>query len=219
MARVPTRILVVDNFDSFVYNLVQYLQQLGAEVDVRRNNAVTVKEAAGFDGILLSPGPGTPERAGICVELVRSLAGEVPLFGVCLGLQAMGVAFGGTVDRAPELLHGKTSLVQHDGTGVFAGLPSPITATRYHSLAILPETLPAAFVVHARTAPTEEAEAGVIMGIRHATLPVESVQFHPESVLTQFGHLMLANWLGVCGDSGAVARADGLAPVVPARVH
>ncbi len=219
MARVPARILVVDNFDSFVYNLVQYLQQLGAEVVVRRNNAVTVEEASGFDGILISPGPGTPERAGVCVELVQSLAGKVPLFGVCLGLQAMGVAFGGTVDRAPELLHGKTSLVEHDGTGVFAGLHSPITATRYHSLAIRPETLPSAFVVHARTAPTEEAEAGVIMGIRHATLPVESVQFHPESVLTQGGHLMLANWLGVCGDPDAVSRADGLAPVVPARVH
>jgi para-aminobenzoate synthetase component II len=219
MAGVPTRILVVDNFDSFVYNLVQYLQQLGAEVVVRRNDAVTVKEASGFAGILISPGPGTPERAGICVELVRSLAGEVPLFGVCLGLQAMGVAFGGTVDRAPELLHGKTSLVDHDGSGVFAGLCSPITATRYHSLAIRPETLPDVFVVHARTAPTEEAEAGVIMGIRHATLPVESVQFHPESVLTQGGHLMLANWLGVCGDPDAVARAEGLAPVVPARAH
>ena len=196
MAHVSRRILVVDNFDSFVYNLVQYLQQLGAEVVVRRNDAVTVEEASGFDGILLSPGPGTPERAGICVELVRSLAGAVPLFGVCLGLQAMGVAFGGTVDRAPELLHGKTSLVEHDGSGVFAGLPSPITATRYHSLAILPETLPAAFVVHARTAPTEAAEAGVIMGIRHATLPVESVQFHPESVLTPEGKRLLANFLG-----------------------
>jgi para-aminobenzoate synthetase component II len=219
MTRVPVQILVIDNFDSFVYNLVQYLQQLGAEVVVRRNDAVTVAEARTFDGVLLSPGPGTPERAGICVDLVRSLAGEVPLFGVCLGLQAMGVAFGGTVDRAPELLHGKTSLVEHDGSGVFAGLPSPITATRYHSLAIRPETLPEAFVVHARTAPTEAAEAGVIMGIRHATLALESVQFHPESVLTQFGHLMLANWLAVCGDPGAVARAEGLAPVVPARAH
>jgi para-aminobenzoate synthetase component II len=219
IARMPTQILVVDNFDSFVYNLVQYLQQLGAQVVVRRNDAVTVDEARGFDGILLSPGPGTPERAGVCVDLVKNLAGDVPLFGVCLGLQAMAVAFGATVDRAPELLHGKTSLVEHDGRGVFDGLPSPMIATRYHSLAVVPETLPDVFEVHARTAPTEQAEAGVIMGIRHRVLPVESVQFHPESVLTQGGHRMLANWLGVCGDPGAVARSAGLAPVVPAAAH
>jgi para-aminobenzoate synthetase component 2 len=208
---VSARILVVDNFDSFVYNLVQYLGQLGATCDVRRNDAVSIEQARGYDGVLLSPGPGTPERAGICVPLVRELAGEVPLFGVCLGLQAMGVAFGATVARAPELLHGKTSPVRHDGTGVFAGLPSPLTATRYHSLAIVPDTLPAVFEVHART------ESGVIMAIRHRELAVEAVQFHPESVLTQGGHRMLANWLTVCGAADAVERSVGLAPVVERR--
>ncbi len=206
-----SRILVVDNIDSFVYNLVQYLGQLGAEVDVRRNDVVDLDEARGYDGILLSPGPGTPERAGICVELVQKLSGVVPIFGVCLGLQAMGVANGATVSRAPELLHGKTSSVIHDGTGVFAGLPSPLTATRYHSLAIEPETVPAEFRVHAWT------DSGVIMGIRHRELAVESVQFHPESVLTQGGHRMLANWLTECGDPDALDRSVGLAPVVARR--
>ena len=208
---MSVRILVVDNFDSFVYNLVQYLGQLGAGCDVRRNDAVTIAEAAGYDGVLLSPGPGTPERAGICVDLVRELAGRVPMFGVCLGLQAMGVAFGATVDRAPELLHGKTSLVHHDGSGVFAGLPDPLTATRYHSLAIVPATLPPDFEVHART------DSGVIMAIRHREFDVEAVQFHPESVLTEGGHRMLANWLAVCGDPDAVRRSAGLAPVVERR--
>jgi para-aminobenzoate synthetase component II len=138
------RILVVDNYDSFVFNLVQYLQQLGADCDVRRNDELTPVDADGYDGVLLSPGPGTPERAGVCIDLVHHAAGRVPLFGVCLGLQAMAVAFGGTVERAPELLHGKTSPVFHDGAGVFAGLPSPFTATRYHSLAVteVPESMP-----------------------------------------------------------------------------
>jgi para-aminobenzoate synthetase component 2 len=206
-----SRILVVDNVDSFVYNLVQYLGQLGAEVDVLRNDVVDLDAARDYDGILLSPGPGTPERAGVCVELVQKLSGVVPIFGVCLGLQAMGVANGATVSRAPELLHGKTSSVVHDGTGVFAGLPSPLTATRYHSLAIEPETLPDEYRVTAWT------ESGVIMGIRHRELAVESVQFHPESVLTQGGHRMLANWLTECGDDNALERSVGLAPVVAAR--
>ena len=206
-----SRILVVDNIDSFVYNLVQYLGQLGAEVDVLRNDVVDLDAARGYDGILLSPGPGTPERAGVCVELVQKLSGVVPIFGVCLGLQAMGVANGATVSRAPELLHGKTSSVIHDGTGVFAGLPSPLTATRYHSLAIEPDTLPAEFRVTAWT------DSGVIMGIRHRDLLVESVQFHPESVLTQGGHRMLANWLTECGDVNALERSVGLAPVVARR--
>ncbi|HEY8788760.1 MAG TPA: aminodeoxychorismate/anthranilate synthase component II [Actinopolymorphaceae bacterium] len=206
-----SRILVVDNIDSFVYNLVQYLGQLGAEVDVLRNDVVDLDAARGYDGILLSPGPGTPERAGVCVELVQKLSGVVPIFGVCLGLQAMGVANGATVSRAPELLHGKTSSVIHDGTGVFAGLPSPLTATRYHSLAIEPDTLPAEFRVTAWT------DSGVIMGIRHRDLLVESVQFHPESVLTQGGHRMLANWLTECGDANALERSVGLAPVVARR--
>lgn len=206
------RILVVDNYDSFVFNLVQYLYQLDAECEVRRNDAVAVEEAERYDGVLLSPGPGTPEEAGVCVEMVRHCA-EIgkPLFGVCLGLQSIAVAFGAVVDRAPELLHGKTSQVTHDGVGVFDGLASPLTATRYHSLAVEPGTLPAELVVTSRT------DADVIMGVRHSTLPIEAVQFHPESVLTEGGHRMLANWLAVCGDPDAVKRAEGLAPVVGAR--
>ena len=205
-----TRILVVDNYDSFVFNLVQYLQQLDAECDVRRNDAVGVEEAAGYDGVLISPGPGTPESAGICIEMVRHCADVgVPLFGVCLGLQSIGVAFGAVVGRAPELLHGKTSLVLHEGAGVLAGLPSPFTATRYHSLAIDPATVPPELEVTGRTA------SGVIMAARHRDADVEGVQFHPESVLTDGGHLMLANWLGRCGDPGAVERSRHLAPVAP----
>jgi para-aminobenzoate synthetase component 2 len=205
---VSARILVVDNYDSFVFNLVQYLGQLGAQVDVRRNDEVGIEEIRGYDGVLLSPGPGTPAGAGICLEVVRELAGVLPIFGVCLGHQAIGEAYGATVDRAPELLHGKTSLVHHDGAGVFTGLPDPFTATRYHSLAIEPSTVPAELEVTART------DSGVIMAVRHRTLPVEGVQFHPESVLTEGGHRMLANWLTVCGDADAVAASEGLAPVV-----
>jgi para-aminobenzoate synthetase component 2 len=204
-----TRILVVDNYDSFVFNLVQYLQQLGAECDVRRNDTVPVSAAADFDGVLLSPGPGTPESAGVCIEMVGHAAEiGVPLFGVCLGLQSIGVAYGATVGRAPELLHGKTSLVEHDGAGVLAGLPNPFTATRYHSLAIEPSTVPAELEVTARTS------TGVVMAARHRTHNVEGVQFHPESVLTQGGHRMLANWLVRCGHTDAVERSVGLAPVV-----
>ncbi|MFG2882988.1 aminodeoxychorismate/anthranilate synthase component II [Streptomyces sp. NPDC048297] len=204
------RILVVDNYDSFVFNLVQYLYQLGAECEVLRNDEVSTAHAQdGFDGVLLSPGPGTPEEAGICVDMVRHCAATgVPVFGVCLGMQSMQVAYGGVVDRAPELLHGKTSLVEHGGRGVFAGLPSPFTATRYHSLAAEPDTVPAELEVTART------EDGIVMGLRHRELPVEGVQFHPESVLTEHGHRMLANWLVECGDRDAVARSAGLAPVV-----
>jgi len=208
------KILVIDNYDSFVYNLVQYLAQIGADVDVWRNDDPRFSDpdfAHDFDGILLSPGPGTPEEAGVCVHVVRSHAGQLPIFGVCLGLQAIGVAYGGVVDRAPELLHGKTSLIQHRGSGVLAGIPSPFTATRYHSLAIEPETLPAEFEVTATT------RSGVIMAIRHRELPVEAVQFHPESVLTDWGYQMLANWLAICGDPEAPARAVGMAPLVSAR--
>jgi para-aminobenzoate synthetase component 2 len=178
------KILVIDNYDSFVYNLVQYLAQIGAEVEVWRNDDARFGDsefAASFHGMLLSPGPGTPEEAGVCVEVVRRQAGRLPIFGVCLGLQAIGVAYGGVVDRAPELLHGKTSLIHHDGIGVLGGLPSPFTATRYHSLAIEPETLPAELEVTATT------RSGVIMALRHRDLPVEAVQFHPESVLTEWG--------------------------------
>jgi para-aminobenzoate synthetase component 2 len=206
--RVTARILVVDNYDSFVFNLVQYLGQLGAEVDVRRNDAVTPDEGRAYDGVLLSPGPGEPSGAGVCLDMIRELGGVVPIFGVCLGHQAIGEAYGATVGRAPELLHGKTSLVHHDGVGVLAGLPDPFTATRYHSLAIDPATVPVELVVTART------DSGVIMAVRHRTLAVEGVQFHPESVLTEGGHRMLANWLEMCGDPDAVARSEGLAPVV-----
>ncbi len=209
------RILVVDNYDSFVFNLVQYLYQLGATCEVLRNDEVTVEQAvrraggSGYDGVLLSPGPGSPEEAGVCVDMVRHCAGiGLPLFGVCLGLQSIAVAYGAVVGRAPELLHGKTSLVDHEDGGVFAGLPSPMTATRYHSLAVEPATVPDELVVTARTA------SGVIMGLRHRELPVEGVQFHPESVLTEGGHRMLANWLVECGDPEAVGRSVGLAPVI-----
>jgi para-aminobenzoate synthetase component 2 len=207
---VSARILVVDNYDSFVFNLVQYLYQLGAECEVLRNDEVATSHAQdGFDGVLLSPGPGAPEQAGVCVDMVRHCAATgVPVFGVCLGMQSMQVAYGGVVDRAPELLHGKTSPVEHSGKGVFAGLPSPFTATRYHSLAAEPGTVPAELEVTART------PDGIVMGLRHRELPVEGVQFHPESVLTEHGHRMLANWLVECGDQGAVARSAGLAPVV-----
>ncbi|GFH36532.1 aminodeoxychorismate/anthranilate synthase component II [Streptomyces pacificus] len=207
---MSARILVVDNYDSFVFNLVQYLYQLGAECEVVRNDRVSTAHAQdGFDGVLLSPGPGAPEQAGVCIEMVRHCAATgVPVFGVCLGMQAMAVAYGGVVDRAPELLHGKTSPVRHEGRGVFAGLPSPFTATRYHSLAAEPTTVPDELEVTART------EDGIVMGLRHRLKRVEGVQFHPESVLTEHGHLMLANWLAECGDTGAVGRAAGLAPVV-----
>lgn len=201
------QILVLDNYDSFVFNLVQYLGQLGVTAEVWRNDderlggpqGVRADEVAGqFDGILLSPGPGTPERAGASIPLVRACAAAgTPLLGVCLGHQAIGVAFGGTVDRAPELLHGKTSEVLHTDRGVLAGLPNPFTATRYHSLTILPETMPAELEVTGRT------EGGVVMAVRHVELPIHGVQFHPESILTQGGHRMLANWLGYCGQPPA----------------
>ena len=207
------RILVIDNYDSFVFNLVQYLGQLGAECEVRRNDEITVADVAGFGatGVLLSPGPGTPERAGIMMDVIKEYAGKLPMFGVCLGHQAIGAAFGGTVTRAPELLHGKTSTVQHKGAGVLAGLPDPFTATRYHSLAVLPETLPAEIEVTAWT------ESGVVMAMRHRTLPIEGVQFHPESVLTEGGHTMLANWLASCGLPEALDRAPELAAEVESR--
>lgn len=211
------RILVVDNYDSFVFNLVQYLYQLGAECEVVRNDETTPahavdpaaphgSEARGFDGVLLSPGPGAPAQAGVCVDMVRHCAAHgLPVFGVCLGMQSMAAAYGGAVTRAPELLHGKTSRVAHEGEGVFAGLPSPFTATRYHSLGVDRADVPEALRVTART------EDGLVMGLRHRELPVEGVQFHPESVLTEWGHLMLANWLAECGDPDAVRRSEGLA--------
>ena len=193
-------VFVLDNYDSFTYNLVQYLGELGAEVEVRRNDELTVEdvEALHPERILLSPGPCTPGEAGILVPLIRHMAGSprrTPILGVCLGHQAIGEAFGGQVVRARHLMHGKTSRVEHDGKGIFAGLASPLTCTRYHSLIVAEETLPADLMVTART--PEEGGDSVIMGLRHRTLPIEGVQFHPESVLTEGGHQMIRNFLGM----------------------
>jgi len=203
------RILVIDNYDSFVFNLVQYLQQLGAECTVVRNDEVEASEASKYDGVLISPGPGTPDKAGVSIAMINYCAEHsIPLFGVCLGHQAIGEAFGATVSRAPELLHGKTSQVIHNGSGVLADLPSPFTATRYHSLAVERDTVPAVLEI------TGATDSGVVMSMRHISLPIEGVQFHPESVLTEHGHQMLANWLVTCGDADAPKRAVGLSPVV-----
>jgi para-aminobenzoate synthetase component 2 len=203
-----TKILVVDNYDSFVFNLVQYLQQLGAEVVVKRNDKVNAESINGFDGVLLSPGPGTPEDAGACIEIVKAaIKKEKPLLGVCLGHQAIGTALGGTVSRAPELLHGKTSQVQHKNEGVFKDLKSPFRATRYHSLAIETPSVPEDLLVSATT------ESGVIMGVKHKSAPIEGVQFHPESVLTEGGHRLLANWLETCGDKDAISVSLSLPSV------
>ena len=184
-------VLVLDNYDSFTYNLVQYLGELGAGVEVFRNDALTVEQvlAGRYDRIVISPGPGVPSRAGITLPLVRQAAGRVPLLGVCLGHQAIGEAFGGRVVRAPAIFHGKTSEIHHDGRSLFRGIPSPFTATRYHSLVVDPTQVPACLEVSART------EDGVIMGVRHRDLPVEGVQFHPESILTPEGMHLLANFL------------------------
>ena len=190
---MATRVLVIDSYDSFVFNLVQYLGELGAEPVVHRNDALTVDEALSLrpDAILLSPGPGRPEHAGILQPLIPAAAhAGVPVLGVCLGLQAIGQVYGGRVVVAPELMHGKTSWVEHDGRGVFAGLPNPLEATRYHSLVVARDGLPDCFSVTAETAD------GTIMGLRHRDVPVEGVQFHPESILTMGGHDLLANFLG-----------------------
>ncbi|WP_435592863.1 aminodeoxychorismate/anthranilate synthase component II [Nocardia sp. bgisy118] len=207
------RVLVVDNYDSFVFNLVQYLGQLGVDAVVWRNDDPQLSDVdaaiAGYDGVLISPGPGTPDRAGASIDLVHACArSNTPLLGVCLGHQAIGEAFGATVTRAPELLHGKTSSVFHIGAGVLAGLPDPFTATRYHSLTVLEDTLPEDIEVLGRT------ESGIVMAMRHRTLPIHGVQFHPESVLTQGGHRMLANWLEICGER----PAEGLVELLEAEV-
>jgi para-aminobenzoate synthetase component II len=205
-----TRILVVDNYDSFVFNLVQYLGQLGAETEVVRNDEVKPDSVGGYDGVLISPGPGTPEEAGHSIDVVHACEDSgTPLLGVCLGHQAIAVAHGATVSRAPELLHGKTSEVVHEHAGVLHALPSPFTVTRYHSLAVEEETLPNELDVTGRT------PGGVVMAIRHRDKAVEGVQFHPESVLTQGGHLLLASWLLQCGDE----KAMELAPALAARVE
>ena len=205
-----TSILVVDNYDSFVYTIVGYLEQLGASTTVVRNDAVPADwTSQGYDGVLVSPGPGTPAEAGASIQVVRDCAASgTPMLGVCLGHQALGEVFGGTVTHAPELMHGKTSQVEHDGAGVLQGLPTPFTATRYHSLAVVDGTVSDELEVTAATA------SGIVMGLQHRELPLHGVQFHPESVLTEGGHRLLANWLAVCGDDGAVARSAGLHPLV-----
>lgn len=197
-------ILVVDNYDSFTFNLVQYLQELGGAVEVVRNDAIGVGQAmtSGAQAFLISPGPCTPDQAGISLDLVAACAAERrPLLGVCLGHQAIGQSFGGTVTRAERLMHGKTSLIRHDGTGLFEGVPSPFTATRYHSLIVVEADLPADLLVNAR------ADDGTVMGFRHATLPIHGVQFHPESIATEHGHAMLANFMRLAGLSPVVREA------------
>jgi anthranilate synthase/aminodeoxychorismate synthase-like glutamine amidotransferase len=184
-------LLLIDNYDSFTYNLYQYLGELGAEVKVVRNDEVTPEEIETIapERIIISPGPGNPDEAGISKDVIRRFAGKVPIFGVCLGHQCIGEVFGGIVEGAGEILHGKVSQITHDGKGVFVGLPSPIAATRYHSLAIRPDSVPDVLEVSARS------ESGVIMGVRHRSLTVEGVQFHPESILTPDGHQILRNFL------------------------
>jgi para-aminobenzoate synthetase component 2 len=198
-------ILVIDNFDSFVFNLVQYLQQLDATVNVIRNDVVRTADLVGYDGLMISPGPGTPSAAGYAPQILAEVAGSLPVLGVCLGHQMIGEMYGAVVNRAPELMHGKTSMVLHEGAGVLAGLPQPFRATRYHSLAIEADTINEELEVTGRT------ENGIVMAVRHRTLPIEGVQFHPESVLTEGGHRLLANWLAMCGDAGAPERSESLA--------
>ena len=210
---MTTRILVIDNYDSFVYTLVGYLQQLGAETTVVRNDDVSLAEAielaAAREGVLISPGPGNPAEAGVCIELIRWCGENAkPMLGVCLGHQALAEAYGGTVTHAPELMHGKTSLVEHEGRSVFAGLKSPFTATRYHSLAAVAETIPDVLEVTAHT------HSGVVMGLQHKTAPLCGVQFHPESVLTEGGYQMLGTWLESLGLKGAAAKASTLSPLI-----
>lgn len=191
---MAARILVIDNYDSFVYNLVQYLGELGAEPEVHRDDAIGLDDVERIDpdGILISPGPGRPRDAGLSNQLIRTWGSRVPVFGVCLGMQCIGEAFGGDVVRAPEVVHGKTSFVHHDGTGVFEGLPDPLVATRYHSLIVERSTLPPVLQISAQTAD------GLIMGLRHREMMVEGVQFHPESVLTVAGHDLVGNFLRRC---------------------
>ena len=191
-------ILMIDNYDSFTYNLVQYLRELGADVAVHRNDRITVDDVRALrpERIVLSPGPCTPAEAGICCEVIRVFGAAIPLLGVCLGHQCIGAAYGGRIVRAARLMHGKTSLIRHDGLGVFRGLPDPFEATRYHSLLIERETMPSCLTVSADTA------EGEIMGVRHRSHPVEGVQFHPESILTQAGRPLLANFLGGSAGTG-----------------
>ncbi|MHB1173190.1 MAG: anthranilate synthase component II [Lacisediminihabitans sp.] len=208
-----TRVLVIDNYDSFVYTLNGYLLQLGAETVVLRNDAFSAGDAAGriadYDAVLLSPGPGTPAAAGVSIPMVlAALESGTPLLGVCLGHQAIAEALGATVTHAAELMHGKTSLITHDDSDFYHGVATPFTGTRYHSLAVVDSTVPDDLIVNSRT------QGGVIMGVRHESAPIFGVQFHPESVLTEGGHLMLANWLAVAGLPSARDAARGLGPLV-----
>ena len=193
---MAARILVLDNYDSFVFNLVQYLGELGAEPLVHRSDALTIEqiEELNPDGVLISPGPGRPEDAGLSNEVITTFAGRVPVFGVCLGHQCIGQIYGGDVVRAPQLMHGKTSLISHEGKGVFAGLPDPFEATRYHSLVVQRDTVPECLEI------TAETEDGLVMGLRHREFDVEGVQFHPESILTAGGHQLVSNFLERCGN-------------------
>ena len=204
-------LLVIDNYDSFTYNLVQYLGELGAELEVYRNDAITVDEIERLApaGIVVSPGPGTPAEAGVSMPVIRRCAERIPILGVCLGHQAIGEVFGGVVERGPVPVHGKTALIHHDGRGVFAGLPSPFEATRYHSLVVRRAGLPACLEISA------ESEDGLIMGLRHQALPVEGVQFHPESILTASGKALLGNFLTRLGSTAP--EADGAVPARPSR--
>lgn len=208
-----TRIFVLDNYDSFVYTLAGYIRQLGADVDVVRNDAFSESDIdqhlTGYDGILISPGPGNPAHAGLSIPLIRfALSKRIPLFGVCLGHQAIAEALGGTVTHADELMHGKTSRVTHSDSALFDGVPNPFTATRYHSLAVVDGTIPDELRVTART------EGGVIMALEHVSEPLWGVQFHPESVLTEGGYTMLGNWLEAVGMTGVSALARTLSPLV-----
>lgn len=208
-----TRVLVIDNYDSFVYTLNGYLQQLGAETEVLRNDAFAAADSAAklseYDAVLVSPGPGKPSDAGVSIPMVHAaLESGTPLFGVCLGHQAIAEAFGATVTVAEELMHGKTSLVEHDDSVIYSGVPQPFTATRYHSLAVVDGTTPAELAVTSRT------QGGVIMGVQHESAPIYGVQFHPESVLTQGGYQMLGNWLAASGLPEAAVTARGLSPLV-----
>jgi anthranilate synthase component 2 len=195
-------VLVLDNYDSFTWNLVHYLREIGAEVRVARNDALSAAEAvaSGPDAVLISPGPGVPDEAGISLELAAACAeARLPLLGVCLGHQAIGQHFGARIARAPRIMHGKVSAIDHDGSGVFNGLPSPFAATRYHSLTVAPESVPACLIVNAR------AEDGTVQGFRHAALPIHGVQFHPESIASEHGHILLATFLQLCGVAAAAA--------------
>jgi para-aminobenzoate synthetase component 2 len=203
------KILVVNNFDSFVFNLVDYLKRLGADCTVLNNDQINISEIENYNGVLISPGPGTPEEAGASIEVVKKCAElNKPLLGICLGHQAIGVAFGAVVEHAPELLHGRTSQVTHDNRGVLNQIASPLTATRYHSLIIKNSSIPKELEV------TGKSESGIIMSIKHKTLPIEGLQFHPEAILTEHGYQILGNWLVQCGDRDARKKSEGFNPIV-----